>query len=1101
MANNNEVGGKYEIASFRKQAFNAFIGWGVSTLLLWLFNRNNDNDSSSSQDPSKYTDSNVNQIGSAVPVALGRVMIKNPLVSYYGDFDYKPYTEEYGMYSRFPWESIITTLVMGILAICSKPDKPVIKLYDSRGGKVSGVITNNESARKRNIMLTTLLTILLTILSWIFQKHMGKTTIQKGFKYYLGWQHILCWTGDNIGIKRIWMNVYDSDVEESTEKGVWDNSNHIAWKKDNPKGIVAHIDDDQMFGGPDEGGGFIGDIRMYLGTEIQGRDSWMVAQMTNSPQVEDSLKGLTPVYPMYVTCVIPKAYIGKQATIPSMWFEVVNYPTRLYSDYIEKGKSKVPVNASKENWTKIGEDSNPAEVIYEILKNDYWGCNYGDDRLDLDSLVTIGNTLVEEKMGVSCLIDQVSNAESFINKILNHVNGVCFDDPKTGKLTFKLIRNDYEENKLSVFNESNCSFMDFTRLDWSETSNVAVASFTDADAKYDTGTLTVSDIANMRITNNYAEKSLDATYFTTEANAKTYAKTQLLSMAYPLAAINFECNRYAYSLTIGQPILVSWKPYGITKQVFRVTDIDYGTLTDGRIRVTAIEDVFGFEKTDYSSNGSISWEDVDDIPDNIARYNFLELPYEMTISLDTYIRAYASRPSAPTVYWSVWRHINSNYEKSSTSSQWSMIGRLNYLLPERYSFDQQGFTVTAIGFDGSDIFKTRMNLINSDPTSYNKTSGQNLLLIDDEIIAFNKIELMLNGEFQIRGVIRGVFDTIPVAHSANSYIYFLHYGQNINGAFPVCYQGSISPEQLEATSATISKEQAFDPTKVTNLTTRRRSESPSIMGNLQFGVDKGTETVYQYNWPATTIFEGDILFKFKSRNKFTDRSIMEQGADSILAETTTKNVIDISCLDVNFELKYDAVGQSEEIIEDMTLKWADFCKRMNYKLQTTNNVILKIKTYNENKGIYSYQEYEKDIIYSMPVVVGIVSSQNEVQTYADSLVTPMLISVPQTSVSPAMTYTYQETCLIFVGDVVTSSSISSLTGDFLKGQDGQNWDITQNVCYRIDGIDQNGKAIIHKIDIDEYYSICNKFTSLSNNTSNYYRYRGSSNGWLYYSPY
>ena len=262
MANNNEGRGKYEIASFRKQAFNAFIGWGVSTLLLWLFNRNNDSNSSSSQDPSKYTDSNVNQIGSAVPVALGRVMIKNPLVSYYGDFDYKPYTEEYGMYSRFPWESIITTLVMGILALCSKPDKPVFKLVDSRGGMVSGVITNNESARKRNIMLTTLLSILLTILSWIFQKHMGKTTIQKGFKYYLGWQHILCWTGDNIGIKRIWMNVYDSDVEESTEKGVWDNSNHIAWKKDNQTGITAHIDNDQMFGGPDEGGGFIGDIRM-----------------------------------------------------------------------------------------------------------------------------------------------------------------------------------------------------------------------------------------------------------------------------------------------------------------------------------------------------------------------------------------------------------------------------------------------------------------------------------------------------------------------------------------------------------------------------------------------------------------------------------------------------------------------------------------------------------------------------------------------------------------------------------------------------------------------------------------------------------------------
>ena len=47
------------------------------------------------------------------------------------------------------------------------------------------------------------------------------------------------------------MNVYDPDVEESTEQGVWDNNNHIAWKQNNVNGIVAHIDDEDMFGGVD----------------------------------------------------------------------------------------------------------------------------------------------------------------------------------------------------------------------------------------------------------------------------------------------------------------------------------------------------------------------------------------------------------------------------------------------------------------------------------------------------------------------------------------------------------------------------------------------------------------------------------------------------------------------------------------------------------------------------------------------------------------------------------------------------------------------------------------------------------------------------------
>ena len=91
-----------------------------------------------------------------------------------------------------------------------------------------------------------------------------------------------------------------------------------------------------MFGGVDEGGGFVGDVRFYFGTKEQGRDSWMVQQMTLADEIPADLKGLTPVYPMYFTVVVPKSYIGKQATIPEMWFEVVNYPSRLRDNYPEE---------------------------------------------------------------------------------------------------------------------------------------------------------------------------------------------------------------------------------------------------------------------------------------------------------------------------------------------------------------------------------------------------------------------------------------------------------------------------------------------------------------------------------------------------------------------------------------------------------------------------------------------------------------------------------------------------------------------------------------------------------------------------------------------
>ena len=402
----------------RDNGFFPFIGWGISTLLLWLLNRgNNDSNDTSSIQASPYTDSNTNQIGSPVPVVLGRALIKNPLISYYGSFRADIYTEEYGLHSDLNVWSWLPLLLILLSLVAQKdtitftagvgvedpsgkvaegvtianpsatsasnntqgldssatqykevpkekapPPKNELYIVAGTGYKgnpyqamtaqgpaqvtgsegVTGTVENSNAGSKRSAMMSAIISFILWLLGMLLGGHLARTTIQKGFLYYLGWQHIICWTGDGIGIKKLWMNVYDPNVEESINKGVWDNNAKVAWKKDNPTGITAHIEDDQMFGGWDEGGGFIGDVRFYFGTYDQPKDPWMIKEM-KAPTIPTDLQGLTPRYPMYFTCVVSDpnldsgAYIGKQATIPEMWFEVVNYPNRL----TEAGKDQV----------------------------------------------------------------------------------------------------------------------------------------------------------------------------------------------------------------------------------------------------------------------------------------------------------------------------------------------------------------------------------------------------------------------------------------------------------------------------------------------------------------------------------------------------------------------------------------------------------------------------------------------------------------------------------------------------------------------------------------------------------------------------------------
>ena len=134
---------------------------------------------------------------------------------------------------------------------------------------------------------------------------------------------------------------------------------------------------------------------------------------------------------------------------------------------------------------------------------------------------------------------------------MSHINGVKFDNPYTGKLEFRLIRNDYNVNDLPVFDTSNCASLSFSRLDWSETVSEVSVRFTHADNKYEEGQLKLSDLANTFLTGTHKSIDVDGSYFTIPSTAKALAESQLLSAGYPLAFVSIECNRIGYNRVIG----------------------------------------------------------------------------------------------------------------------------------------------------------------------------------------------------------------------------------------------------------------------------------------------------------------------------------------------------------------------------------------------------------------------------------------------------------------------------------------------------------------------------------------------------------------------
>ncbi|WP_196593348.1 hypothetical protein [Pectinatus sottacetonis] len=214
----------------------------------------------------------------------------------------------------------------------------------------------------------------------------------------------------------------------------------VSKRAQNGQPYEININDYNLFGGPDEQGGFDGTMHIYLGGNNQGTDAWMVNQM-NKDSVQEDLRGLPPAYKPFVSIVVPTAYIGKQSTIPETWIEMQNIPNRL-------------------GLGAVGEDANPAEVLFELHVNNDWGLGESEE-----SLIKIGKTLSDEGVGISIQLSSKTEAKDLINNILTHINAYKFMDTATGKMSFKLVRDDYDPATAFLLDISNCSNVEFTRPD------------------------------------------------------------------------------------------------------------------------------------------------------------------------------------------------------------------------------------------------------------------------------------------------------------------------------------------------------------------------------------------------------------------------------------------------------------------------------------------------------------------------------------------------------------------------------------------------------------------------------------------------------------
>lgn len=376
----------------------------------------------------------------------------------------------------------------------------------------------------------------------------------------------------------------------------------IAWTGSVTGNTQISINQPNLFGGDKKEGGVVGAVDIEFGGLAQGVNSYLAAKMGGPVPAFRGLLGLVLRSPQ-VSAMNP--YIK---------------PWSMYATRINGGF--YPAKAA------IGENMNPAHIIYEVLTGYEFGIGMPPSDIDTASFTSAADTLHAEGMGLSLFWEGEQRAEDFINYVLQHVDGVIYHDPATGKLALALARENYTIGSLPILDVANIIRVDrFSQPLPGELVSEVQVKYED-QATGNAASVSVQDIAVLEMQGG-ASVPVVREYLgiPDDAIASRVALRELRTLATPLARAEIVTNRQAWNLRVGSVFRLQWPPLGIMDMVMRVVSLDYGTLTSGRITIEAVQDVFKAASTVLGTPPVSGWTSPISAPAASPQRLAMEAPY------------------------------------------------------------------------------------------------------------------------------------------------------------------------------------------------------------------------------------------------------------------------------------------------------------------------------------------------------------------------------------------------------------------------------------------------------------------------------------------
>lgn len=245
---------------------------------------------------------------------------------------------------------------------------------------------------------------------------------------------------------------------------------------------------------------------------------------------------------------------------------------------------------------------NPVHILYETLTNREWGRGLPREALDDANWRAAAERAHSENFGLCIRWNRQDDIQSFIKLILDHLNATIYEDRTTGKIKIFLIRGDYDRAQVQLFTPDTGLI---------EVNDCPVAAqgplINELRVKYvdpvtDTErTVRASNLANLQASGGEINSmTKDYLGIPVAELAARVCKRDLKAASTKLRKFTVTLDRRGFNVIPGGVIRIEDRTRNITDIVLRVGSVDYGHMRDGRIKVTAVQDVFALPSRAFS---------------------------------------------------------------------------------------------------------------------------------------------------------------------------------------------------------------------------------------------------------------------------------------------------------------------------------------------------------------------------------------------------------------------------------------------------------------------------------------------------------------------